>query len=185
MGERGILFPQGRLAWARQLGGMVDAGLLRRAARQRRRRDRRVQDVASRGHVAVRPASQQMAQPDLVTSFQRGHVAVLAVPGAPVPAGAPVPEDRAAKPGPGGPVITSVPPVGMSRPAPPPGSSVSARPAIPTVTRANEPIPSDFPEQSPAGPAPKNGVQPGPGGGGDAPALGPTPTPRPPGPGVG
>src|SRR5664280_843128 len=48
------------------------------------------------------PASEQKAQPDLVTSFQRGHVAVLAVPGAPVPAGAPVPEDRAAKPGPGG-----------------------------------------------------------------------------------
>jgi hypothetical protein len=155
------------------------------AARTRLRGRVLLESLDARVYRLALPASEQMAQPDLVSSFQRGHVAVLAVPGAPVPAGAPVPEDRAAKPGPGGPVITSVPPVGMSRPAPPPGSSVSARPAIPTVTRANEPIPSDFPEQSPAGPAPKNGVQPGPGGGGDAPALGPTPTPRPPGPGVG
>ena len=131
------------------------------------------------------PATEQMAQPDLVTSFQGGHVTVLAVPGAPVPAGALVPEDRAARPGPGGPVITSVPPVSTSRPAPPPGSNVSDGPAIPTVTRANEPIPSDFPEQSPAGPAPPRRVQPGPGGGEYAPAPVPTPMPSPAGPGVG
>ena len=152
------------------------------AARTRLRGRVLLESLDARVYRLALPAAEQMAQPDLVTSFQHGHVAVLAVSGAPVPAGAPIPEDRAAKLGPGGPVITSVPPVGMSRPAPPPGSS-SARPAIPTVTRANEPIPSDFPEQSPAGPAPEKGVQPGPGGGGDAP--GPTPTPRPPGPGVG
>jgi hypothetical protein len=155
------------------------------AARTRLKGRVLLESLDARVYRLALPAAEQMAQPDLVTSFQHGHVAVLAVSGAPVPAGAPIPEDRAAKLGPGGPVITSVPPVGMSRPAPPPGSSVSARPAIPTVTRANEPIPSDFPEQSPAGPAPEKGVQPGPGGGGDAPAPGPTPTPRPPGPGVG
>jgi hypothetical protein len=129
------------------------------------------------------PGAEQMAQPNLVTSFQHGHVAVLAVPGAPVPAGVPVPEDRAVRPEPGGPVVTSVPPVSTSRPAPPRESSGSVRPTIPTVTRANEPIPSDFPEQSPAGPAPPRRVQPRPRGGEDDPA--PTPTPRPVGPGVG
>ena len=127
------------------------------------------------------PATEQMAQPDLVTSFQQGRVAVLAVPGAPVPGGAPVPEDRAARPGPTGPVVTSVPPVSTSRPSPPPRSNVTARPAEPTVTPANEPIPPDFPEQSPAGPAPPRSLPPGQGGGeGD-----PAPTPRPVGPGVG
>jgi hypothetical protein len=140
------------------------------------------------------PSTEQMAEPDLVTSFQRGHVAVAASPGALVPAGAPVPgapvpEVRAPRPGPGGPVVTSVPPVSASRPVPPPGSNVSAPvatpPPVPTVTRANEPIPSDFPEQSPAGPAPPRRVQPRPGAGEDAPAPAPTPPPRLPGPGVG
>jgi len=129
------------------------------------------------------PVTEQMAQPDLVTSFQQGHVAVQAVPGAPLPAGAPVPEDRGARPGPAGPVVTSVPPVSTSRPTPPRGSNAIVRPAQPTVTRANEPIPANFPEQSPAGPAPPRGGQPGPGGGEGAPV--PTPTPRPIGPGVG
>ena len=126
------------------------------------------------------PAAEQMAQPDLVTSFQQGHVAVVAVPGAPVAAAPPVPEDRGVRQGPAGPVVVSVPPVSTSRPARPPGSGVTAptpRPPTPptptpSLTRANEPIPSDFPEQSPAGPAPPKGVQ-------------PTPTPRPIGPGVG
>ena len=127
------------------------------------------------------PTVEQMAQPDLVTSFQQGRVAVLAVPGAPLPAGAPVPEDRGARPGPGGPVVTSVPPVSTARPSPPPRAN--ARPAGPAFTRANEPIPSDFPQESPAGPAPPKRVPPAPGGGEGAPA--PTPTPRPIGPGVG
>jgi hypothetical protein len=140
------------------------------------------------------PLTEQMAQPDLVTSFQHGHVAVVAVPGATVPAApgtglAPVPEDRAPRPGPAGPVVTSVPPVSASRPAPRPVSNASAptpAPTVPTVTRANEPIPFDFPERSPAGPAPTKRVRPAPGGGeDDAPTPVPTPTPRPAGPGVG
>ena len=153
------------------------------AARTRLKGRVLLESLDSRMYRLTLPATEQMAQPDLVTSFQRGHVAVLAVPGAPVPADATVQEDRAARPGPGGPVVTSVPPVSASRPTPTPRSGVSARPAAPTVTRANEPIPSDFPEQSPAGPAPPRRVPPDPGGGENAPA--PTPTPRPVGPGVG
>jgi len=153
------------------------------AARTRLKGRVLLESLDAREYRLALPATEQMAQPDLVTSFQHGHVAVLAVPGAPVPADAPVPEDRSARPGPAGPVVTSVPPVSTSRPAPPPKSSVSPRPAGPTVTRANEPIPSDFPEESPAGPAPPKQVQPGQGGGADAPV--PTPTPRPVGPGVG
>ena len=125
------------------------------------------------------PATEQMAQADLVTSFQQGRVAVSAVPGGPVPAGAQAPpDDRAAKPASGGAVVTSVPPVGASRLTPPPMAS-------PQFTRANEPIPPDFPVQSPAGPAPPRRVQPDAAGGEDAPAPVPTPMPRPVGPGVG
>jgi hypothetical protein len=156
------------------------------AARTRLKGRVLLESLDSRVYRLALPAAEQMAQPDLVTSFQRGHVAVLAVPGAPLPAGAPVPEDRATGPGPVGPVVTSVPPVSASRPAPPPGSSAPTPRPVPTVTRANEPIPSDFPEVSPAGPAPTRRVRPGPGGGEEdaaTPVL--TPTPRPAGPGVG
>jgi hypothetical protein len=122
------------------------------------------------------PATEQMAQADLVTSFQQGRVGVSAVPGGPVPEGVQAsPDDGAAKPESGAAVVTSVPPVGVSRPTPAPGSR---------FTRANEPIPPDFPVQSPAGPAPPRRVPPGPGGGENAP-TGPTPTPRPAGAGVG
>jgi hypothetical protein len=127
------------------------------------------------------PATEQMAQADLVTSFQQGRVVVSAVPGGPVLAGAQAlpgaqapPDDHAQKPESGGAVVTSVPPVSSSRPAPRPE---------PQLTRANEPIPLDFPVQSPAGPAPPRRVQPDAAGGEDAPA--PTPVPRPAGPGVG
>jgi hypothetical protein len=137
------------------------------------------------------PATEQLAQPDIVTSFQAGRVAVSAVPGAPVPAGAaaPVPAgatapDGGARPGPGGPVVTSVPPVSSSRPAPGPGSRAFTPAVAPRAPLANQPIPSDFPEQSPAGPAPPKRVQPSPVGGEDAPAPTPTPTPKPAGPGV-
>lgn len=154
-------------------------------------------------HLLALPASEQLAQVDLVTSFQKGRVSLSAVPGPPVaggapsspvslpvsspgaaaspsmamPPAAPSPNDQGARPGPGGPVVISVPPVSASRPAPPPGSAVSAPTPVPppTMTRANEPIPADFPTQSPAGPAPpKRG--PGPGFGGGAPVE-PTPTP--------
>ncbi|HMA29811.1 MAG TPA: hypothetical protein VKS23_08105 [Thermoanaerobaculia bacterium] len=164
------------------------------AARTRLKGRVLLETLDSRSVRLALPATEQMAEPDLVTSFQQGRVAVAAIPGAPVPAGAPapgvpVPDDRASRPGPVGPVVTSVPPVSASRPAPPPGSSVSAPVAtplpVPTVTRANEPIPSGFPEQSPAGPAPPRRVHPTPRDGEDSPTPVPTPTPRPAGPGIG
>ena len=145
------------------------------------------------------PGAQQMAQPELVGSFQQGRVTVLAVPsglapGAPAqgtpapgtraPAAGLVPDDGSImKPGPGGAVVTSVPPVSTSRPAPPPNASA---PASPAYTRANEIIPSDIPEQSPAGPARRRSPVPGaaPGGSEDAPPA-PVPTPVRAGPGIG
>jgi hypothetical protein len=151
------------------------------AARTRLKGRVLLESLDARMYRLALPAAEQMAQPDLVTSFQRGHVAVVAVPGAPVPPDAQVPEDRAARPGPGGPVVTSVPPVSTNSPAPP-RSNVSASPAGPTVTRANEPIPSNFPEKSPAGPASPKRVRPG-RGGANAPTPAPTPAPRSPGPG--
>lgn len=140
---------------------------------------------------AALPVAEQMAQAGLVGSFQQGGVAVSAVTGglasgAPAPAGGPVPDDRAVRPEPGGAVVTSVPPVSTSRPAPPP--KASSVPATPAYTKANEIIPSDIPEQSPAGPAKKRPPAPeaAPGTEGDAPAPAPAPAPpRPPGPGVG
>jgi hypothetical protein len=156
------------------------------AARTRLKGRVLLESLDSRAYRLSLPAAEQMAQPDLVTSFQRAHVAVVAVPGAPVPASTPAPEDRTAIPGPGGPVVTSVPPVSASRPTPAPGSNVSASPAAPNVTRANEPIPSDFPEKSPAGPATPRRGRPGKGrGNAPAPVPTPAPAPRPPGPGVG
>jgi Tfp pilus assembly protein PilF len=138
---------------------------------------------------AALPVAEQMAEADLVGSFQRGRVAVSAVPGglapgAPAPPGGPAPDDRAVRPGPGGAVVTSVPPVSTNRPAPTP--KASSAPTAPGYTRANEVIPSDIPEQSPAGPAKKRTPAPvaAPGTQGDAPAPPPAP-PRPPGPGIG
>ena len=145
---------------------------------------------------AALPVTEQMAEAGLVSSFQHGRVAVSAVPGglapgAPAPgaatggssAGGPAPDDRAVRPGPGGAVVTSVPPVSTSRPAPPPNAS--SAPAAPAYTRANEIIPSDIPEQSPAGPAKKRAPAPGaaPGAQDEAPA--PAPTPVRVGPGIG
>ena len=105
------------------------------------------------------PATEQMAQPDLVGSFQHGHVAVSAAPGgvapeAPAPGaaaaapGGPGADDRAARSGSGGAVVTSVPPVSTSRPT----ANSSAVAPTPAFTRANEIIPSEIPSQSPAGP---------------------------------
>jgi hypothetical protein len=142
------------------------------------------------------PVTEQMAEADLVGSFQQGRVAVSAVPGRLAP-GAPVPGaagpaggtaqgDRAVTPGPGGAVVTSVPPVSTSRPAPPPNAS--SAPVTPAYTRAGEIIPSDIPEQSPAGPAKKRTPAPGtaPGTQENTPAApAPAPAPPRPGPGVG
>ncbi|HEX7616479.1 MAG TPA: tetratricopeptide repeat protein [Thermoanaerobaculia bacterium] len=140
---------------------------------------------------AALPVTEQMAEAGLVGSFQQGHVAVSAVPGGlappgfvptPAPAGGTGADDRAMRPGPGGAVVTSVPPVSTSRPAPPPNAS--SAPATPAYTRANEIIPSDIPEESPAGPAKKRTPAPK-APEGSPPA--PTPAPAPPraGPGVG
>ncbi|MEO8586161.1 MAG: hypothetical protein ABI584_08365 [Acidobacteriota bacterium] len=139
------------------------------------------------------PATEQMAEAGLVSSFQQGHVAVSAMsgglaPGAPAAgtagpgSGAPAPDDRAVRPGPGGAVVTSVPPVSTSRPAPPPNAS--APQPTPAYTRANEIIPSDIPEQSPAGSAKKRTPAPAVLEDG-VPAAPPTPAPPRAGPGVG
>jgi hypothetical protein len=144
---------------------------------------------------AALPATEQMAEAGLVGSFQQGRVAVSTVTGglaqgatAPVagaPAGGAAADDRAVRPGPGGAVVTSVPPVSTSRPAPPPNAS--SAPATPAYTRANEIIPSDIPEQSPSGPGKKRypaaGVAPG--AQEDAPVPTPAPTPVRVGPGIG
>jgi len=145
---------------------------------------------------AALPMTEQMAQADLVGSFQQGRVAVSAVPGglapvAPAPpasgAAAPSggPDDRALRPGPGGAVVTSVPPVSSSRPAPPPNAA--AAPATPAYTRANEIIPSDIPEQSPAGPGRKRTPAPAGSDPGAQEDASPTPAPTPVrvGPGIG
>jgi hypothetical protein len=148
-----------------------------------------LESLEGRLNRAALPATEQMAEADLVGSFQQGRVAVSAVTGgltppAPAPAAGPATDDYAPRPGPGGAVVTSVPPVSTSRPAPPPNSS--SAPAAPTYTRANEIIPSDIPEQSPAGPARKRTPSPGvaPGVQEDAPAS-PPPAPPRPGPGIG
>lgn len=144
---------------------------------------------------AALPVTEQMAQADLVGSFQQGRVAVTAVPGgiattepAPVPFGSsspggPSPDERAMRPGPGGAVVTSVPPVSASRPAPP--ANAAAPTPTPAYTHANELIPSEILPQSPAGPARKRTpkTEDPPGTHEDAPT--PAPTPVRVGPGIG
>ncbi len=144
---------------------------------------------------AALPATEQLAQPDLLTSFQTGHVAVTAVSGpavaddsgrtAPMPGpggsgGGPV---AAAGPGFGGAVVTSVPPVSSSRPSPPPAAPQVSAPAAPARSGGLEEAPPWFPQTSPAGPAPPKTPQPP--GVEDPGAPAPAPTPRPAGPGVG
>jgi len=141
---------------------------------------------------AALPVAEQLAQADIVGSFQQGRVAVSATtgglaagapaPGAAAPAsGGAAPDDRAARPGPGGAVVTSVPPVSTSRPAPPPNAS--SAPPTPAYTRANEIIPSDIPAQSPAGSAKKRTPSPSAQEDG-VPAAPPAPAPPSAGPGV-
>ncbi len=154
-----------------------------------------LETLESRLTRAALPMTEQMVQPELVGSFQAGHVAVSATPGgiaaapavttAPVtaPAGGLPPDDGSVmRPGPGGAVVTSVPPVSTSRPAPP--QNATSSPAVPAYTHANEIIPSDIPEQSPAGPARKRTPAPAPSSPGDAPPP-PAPTPVRAGPGIG
>jgi hypothetical protein len=140
---------------------------------------------------AALPGTEQLAQPDILTAFQAGRVAVTATPGAvvpddthpratvsPGPGGGPAGGSSAAvTPAGGGAVVTSVPPVSSSRPSSlPPAAEVSA----PARSGTLEEAPPWFPQTSPAGPAPPKGKAPAttdPGG---------TPPPPPaPGPGVG
>lgn len=141
---------------------------------------------------AALPATEQLAEPDLLTSFQSGHVAVSSSAG---PAAADEPRAQAApgmrgSGGPasvaavpasgGGAVVTSVPPVSASRPARP-----ESAPVAPAQSGGLDAAPPWFPQTSPAGPAPVRTPHPvtlDPG----SPAPAPTPAPPPPpGPGIG
>ena len=145
---------------------------------------------------AALPSTEQLAHPDVLTGFQSGRVGVTAQPGVLVPdeatrqpAAVPAgpgggPAAAAAAPATGGAVVTSVPPVSASRPAPPAAPLVSAPVAQPRATGVEE-APPWFPQTSPAGPAPAKTPRPaGNPDPGSAPAPAPTPAPMP-GPGVG
>ncbi|MEO8055294.1 MAG: tetratricopeptide repeat protein [Acidobacteriota bacterium] len=140
---------------------------------------------------AALPSTEQLAQPDVLTSFQTGHVAVTAAPGpvgseeargrpaAPAgPGGGPA---TVAAPAGGGAVVTSVPPVSSSRPAAPAAPLVSA-PAAPARSGGLEEAPPWFPQTSPAGPAPARTPRPPTN---PDPGSAPPAPPPPPGPGVG
>jgi hypothetical protein len=137
---------------------------------------------------AALPSTEELAQPDILTSFQAGRVAVTATPG-PVtgedsrmrpPSGPGGGGGAVVAPAAGGAVVTSVPPVSSSRPAAPPVSA----PAAPVRSSGLDEAPPWFPQTSPAGPAPARtpGPAPNPDPGGTAT---PPPSPPPPGPGVG
>jgi hypothetical protein len=142
---------------------------------------------------AALASTEQLAQPEILTSFQAGRVAVTAAPGpvvadearghAPVGAGPGGGPAAVVAPAGGGAVVTSVPPVSSSRPAPPPAPVVSA-PAAPARSGGLEEAPPWFPQTSPAGPAPAKTPRPGSNPDPGAPAT-PVPTPPPAGPGVG
>jgi hypothetical protein len=145
---------------------------------------------------AALPSTEQLARPELLTSFQAGGVAVTAVPGPEVvddtadrTAPAHVPgvsrSGSAPAPGPGiggGAVVTSVPPVSSSRPSSPTSAPLMSAPAAPARSGGLEPAPPWFPETSPAGPAP---ARPPRAPGNPDPGQAPAPTPPPPGPGIG
>ncbi|MBK9063481.1 MAG: tetratricopeptide repeat protein [Acidobacteria bacterium] len=141
---------------------------------------------------AALPSTEQLAHPDVLTSFQSGRVAVTAAPGpvvaeeahgrTAVPAGPGGGPATVAAPAGGGAVVTSVPPVSSSRPAAPAAPLVSA-PAAPARSSGLEEAPPWFPQTSPAGPAPAKTPRPA-----SNPDPGGTTTPAPPpppGPGVG
>ena len=142
---------------------------------------------------AALSSTEQLAQPDILTSFQAGRVAVTATPGAVVPedvrartassSAGPGGAGAVVAPAAGGAVVTSVPPVSSSRPAAPAAPLVSA-PAVPARSSGLDEAPPWFPQTSPAGPAPAKTPHPG---GSPDPGGAPTPVPTPPpaGPGVG
>ncbi len=140
------------------------------------------------------PSTEQIASPDLLTSFQAGHVSVTSAPGASVPEDALVRTSRGGGPGggpgaavaapsSGGAVVTSVPPVSSSRPAAP-AAPVSA-PAAPGRAGGLEQAPPWFPQSSPAGPAPVHTPRPADNPDPGAPKPAPTAVPLPAGPGIG
>jgi hypothetical protein len=142
---------------------------------------------------AALPATEQLAQPDLLTSFQAGRVTVTSVPGpevvddaarmAPAPGTGGPGGGPASAPGPGtggGAVVTSVPPVSSSRPSPPPAAPQINVPSVPARSGGLEEAPPWFPQTSPAGPAPPRTPR-APGN----PDPGQAPTPPAPGPGMG
>ncbi len=137
------------------------------------------------------PSTEQIANPDVLTSFQTGHVSVTSAPGASAPedalgrtphGGGPGggPGAAVAAPSSGGAVVTSVPPVSSSRPAAP-AAPVTA-PAAPARSGLEE-APPWFPQTSPAGPAPVH--TPRPAENPDPGAPKPAPTAVPAGPGIG
>jgi hypothetical protein len=109
---------------------------------------------------AALPQTEQLAQPDILTSYQAGHVSVSAAPGPVAPEAHPAvpvgpgggPAGPAAAPASGGAVVTSVPPVSSSRPTPPP--TVTQTGGAPARSGTLEEAPPWFPQTSPAGPAP-------------------------------
>lgn len=141
---------------------------------------------------AALASTEQLAQTDL-TAFQAGHVGVTSQPGPAVPEDTRVRTSAPAGPGggsasvaapvpAGGAVVTSVPPVSSSRPAPPP-APMSSAPLTPSRSSGLEEAPPWFPQTSPAGPAPAKTPHPP---GNPDPGAPPAPTPMPaPGPGVG
>ncbi len=152
------------------------------------------------------PATEQLEQTDL-TQYQAGRVAVTSTTGPVGEEAPPAAQPRAgtivapgggpaAAPGPGGTgyqggaVVTSVPPVSSSRPAPQSAPQTAppafGAPASSGASSGLEEAPPWFPQQSPAGPAPQRTPAPphNPDPGASAPA--PTPKPAPaPGPGIG
>ncbi len=101
---------------------------------------------------AALPVTEQLARPDILTSFQAGHVSVTSAPGAAVPEDALVRTSRGSGPGggavavpsSGGAVVTSVPPVSSSRPAAP-AAPVTGAPAAPGRPGGLEEAPPWFP----------------------------------------
>ncbi len=169
------------------------------AARTRLKGRVLLESLDSRLYRLALPATEQMAQPDLVTSFQRAHVAVVAVPVRPSPYPVrpcrPAPRPRKTAPpyrGRAGPVVTSVPPVSASGPTPQPRSSVlrvAGRAERHARERADSVrLPREVPGRAraaqarAAGPGRRTGSR---GGSGSGCSPAPTPAPRPPGPGIG
>lgn len=142
----------------------------------------------ARGSLAV---TEQLARPEILTSFQSGRVSVAAATGPAAsdgvrartavqggPGGGPAAVERSG----GGAVVTSVPPVSSNRPSPAPAAPGVSAPGAPAHSGGLEEAPPWFPLTSPAGPAPPKAPR---APGNPDPGNAPAPAPAPPGPGVG